>query len=178
MRTEDHNRGECGHATRSAWFLPTYWDEGKAPEIVHCIELTDKLVKESKKKNCSKATIQIGKEIFMTDELVYEPIDGSPKKSKYGRSTMAMLATQYAKFAKIELPQTFDASEWAKPLGSMYRYFGKDADKTIMYMKKAIEYFEEKNLSYTPHTLDRNKTMMDKWIRETENKKYNPELYE
>jgi len=40
--------GECGHATRSAWFMPTYWEDGNPPEIVHCIELTHKLVKEGK----------------------------------------------------------------------------------------------------------------------------------
>ncbi|MFH1049542.1 MAG: (Fe-S)-binding protein [bacterium] len=40
--------GECGHATRSAWFMPTYWEGGNVPEIVHCMELTDRLIKEGK----------------------------------------------------------------------------------------------------------------------------------
>lgn len=100
---------------------------------------------------------------YMTEELIYEPLEGSKTKSKYGRATMAVLARKYAELAKIELPETFDASAWSKPLGSMYRYFEKDVDKTVEYMEKAISYFESKKLTYTPHTLDRNKEMMNKW---------------
>lgn len=40
--------GECGHATRSAWFLPSYWEGGNPPPIVHCIQLTHSLLKAGK----------------------------------------------------------------------------------------------------------------------------------
>lgn len=107
---------------------------------------------------------------YMTEELTYEPLEGKQTKSKYGRATMAILARKYAELAGIELGKCFDASEWSKPLGSMYRYFGKDADKTIAYMEKAIKYFESKNLTYTPHTLSKDKEMMDKWTQGVEEK--------
>ena len=38
--------GECGHATRSIWFLPTYWRGDDVPEIINIMELTDKFLKE------------------------------------------------------------------------------------------------------------------------------------
>ncbi len=40
--------GECGHATRSATFLPTYWRGDDCPEIVNILQLTHKLWKEGK----------------------------------------------------------------------------------------------------------------------------------
>jgi len=40
--------GECGHATRSAWFMPTYWKGDNPPEIVHCIELTERLLQQER----------------------------------------------------------------------------------------------------------------------------------
>ena len=40
--------GECGHATRSATFLKTYWHGDDYPEIVNILQLTHKLWKEGK----------------------------------------------------------------------------------------------------------------------------------
>ncbi len=40
--------GECGHATRSATFLKTYWQGDDAPEVVNILQLTHKLLKEGK----------------------------------------------------------------------------------------------------------------------------------
>lgn len=116
-------------------------------------------------------SIIINKTKYMLEELTYEPLEEKQGKTKYGRATMAILARKYAELAGIELGKCFDASEWSKPLGSMYRYFGKDADKTMAYMEKAIKYFESKKLTYTPHTLARNKEMMNKWAGED---KYDP----
>jgi Fe-S oxidoreductase len=40
--------GECGHASRSATFLKTYWRGDDCPEIINIIELTYQLLKEGK----------------------------------------------------------------------------------------------------------------------------------
>ncbi|MDQ1264939.1 MAG: hypothetical protein QG635_89 [Bacteroidota bacterium] len=40
--------GECGHASRSATFLKTFWKGDDAPEIINIMELTHKLLKEGK----------------------------------------------------------------------------------------------------------------------------------
>ncbi|MBM2816277.1 MAG: hypothetical protein HW421_3039 [Ignavibacteria bacterium] len=40
--------GECGHATRSATFLKTFWHGDDNPEIVNILQLTHKLVMEGK----------------------------------------------------------------------------------------------------------------------------------
>lgn len=42
--------GECGHATRSAWFMPTFWEEGEDAPVVNILQLTYKLWKEGKVK--------------------------------------------------------------------------------------------------------------------------------
>ena len=40
--------GECGHASRSATFLKTYWRGDDCPEMVNIMELTHQLLKEGK----------------------------------------------------------------------------------------------------------------------------------
>jgi len=40
--------GECGHATRSATFLKSFWKNGEAPELVNILQLTHKLLMEGK----------------------------------------------------------------------------------------------------------------------------------
>ncbi len=40
--------GECGHATRSASFLKTYWRGDDEPEVVNILQLTNKLLEEGK----------------------------------------------------------------------------------------------------------------------------------
>mgnify|MGYP006284919223 CR=1 FL=1 len=42
--------GECGHASRSATFLPTYWRGDDCPPVINIMELTDRLIKEGKVK--------------------------------------------------------------------------------------------------------------------------------
>lgn len=39
--------GECGHATRSAWYIPTFGGPD-APEVVHCVVYAHKMWKEGK----------------------------------------------------------------------------------------------------------------------------------
>jgi len=52
--------GECGHATRSATFLKTYWKGDNPPEIVNILQLTHKLLKEGKiKLDPSKVTERV-----------------------------------------------------------------------------------------------------------------------
>lgn len=125
----------------------------------------------------SNNSITINNETYMCEELTYEPLsEGSKKKSKYGKKTMSVLARKFGELAGIEMRGTFDASSWSKPLGSIYRYFDKDVDKTVKYMEQAIKHFESKNLDYNIHTLDKNKEMMDKWTEESN--KINNDLYE
>lgn len=113
---------------------------------------------------------------YISEEL---PVKG---KSKYGNRVMAVLVRAFANSAGIEILGTFDASPWSKPLSAVYQYFDKDADLAIAFIQRASEYFEEKNLSYTPHTLHKDLPMIDKWIQEKENKKFshldNNPLYE
>jgi Fe-S oxidoreductase len=40
--------GECGHASRSATFLKTYWQGDNPPEMINIMELTHKLLSEGK----------------------------------------------------------------------------------------------------------------------------------
>ena len=40
--------GECGHASRSATFLPTYWRGDDCPPVINIMELTHKFLKEGK----------------------------------------------------------------------------------------------------------------------------------
>lgn len=40
--------GECGHATRSATFLKSFWKRGEAPEVVNILQLTHKLLNEGR----------------------------------------------------------------------------------------------------------------------------------
>ncbi len=42
--------GECGHATRSATFINTYWSDDNPPPVVHITQLTKKLIEEGKLK--------------------------------------------------------------------------------------------------------------------------------
>ena len=40
--------GECGHATRSAWFIPTFCGGRDAPEVVNCMQYAHKMLVEGK----------------------------------------------------------------------------------------------------------------------------------
>ncbi len=52
--------GECGHASRSATFLKTYWKGDDCPQMLNIMELTHKLLKEGKiKLDPSKVTERI-----------------------------------------------------------------------------------------------------------------------
>lgn len=119
------------------------------------------------------ASIKIKNEIIPMSELEYIREDSPLRsRSKYGVRTMAVLVRAFAESAGIEIKGTFDASPWSKPLGAIYQYFEKDADKTIAFIKRAAEYFEGHGLTYTPQTLHKNLPMIDKWIQEQADKKF------
>lgn len=115
-------------------------------------------------------SIKLMEEEYTLEELSYE-VEGSPKsKSKYGNRTMAILARKFAEVAGIEIGRTFDASEWAKPLGEIYRRFNKDPDKTMKFFEDAGKWYTDKELTFTPHTLEKNFTMLnEKWLKDNSN---------
>lgn len=115
---------------------------------------------------------------YNMEELEYVSEYPTKRKSKYGSKTMAMLVRAFAESADIDIGDRFDASPWSKPLSAIYNYFDKDADATIAFIKRASVYYEEKGLSYTPHTLHKNLPLIDKWIQEKQDKQFNPDLYE
>ena len=117
-------------------------------------------------------------EEYDVQELEYVPIGGKAKSSNpYGKKVMAVLARRFAELAKIELGATFNASPWSAALSGLYQAHGKDPQKTMAFMERAVGYFESEGLSYTPHTLWKNMPMIDKWLAEKD-KKYNSPLYE
>jgi hypothetical protein len=169
--------------TQKREFLRQKYEEKRvstAETPVSGAEMPQSKVKESKVNNTvAKATsITIMNETYDIEELEYVYEDTPKSKNPYGKKVMAVLARKFAELAKIPVVGNFNASEWSKPLGSMYRYFNKDPNTTMAYMEKAVRYYESKNLSYTPQTLDKNKQMMEKWLQEEDTKNFNPELYE
>lgn len=140
--------------------------------------------KENKRNTVTDVTqvILINNEITTMEELEYIPEHLAGKKSKYGNKVMAMLVRTFAESASIEIKGTFDASPWSKPLSAVYQYFDKDADMAIAFIRRASSYFEENGMSFTPHTLHKNLPMIDKWIKEKEDKQFshinNNPLYE
>jgi len=40
--------GECGHATRSAWYIPTFCGGRDAPEVVNCLQYTHEMLVQGK----------------------------------------------------------------------------------------------------------------------------------
>lgn len=112
------------------------------------------------------------------EELQY--VDEFPKRkpSKYGDKVMFILACKYAKLSNTPISGDFDASEWSNPLGTIYRHFGKDADKAMDYMARAVQFYRDKNLDFTVHTLSKSIPDTERRMRDAEDKKFNPELYE
>lgn len=124
--------------------------------------------KNDNKDTIAKAipSIKIKNEIYPMEELTYEPLEGSKPKSQYGRKTMAVLVRKYADLTDMQIKDTFDASEWSKPLGAIYRYFDKDPVKTMRYMELAVEYYRGKELDFKIHTLARSIPDTERLIKE------------
>lgn len=115
--------------------------------------------------------IKLMEEEYTLEELSYETVGSA--KSKYGQKTMAILARKFAEVVGIEITQTFDASEWAKPLGAIYKRFNKDPDKTMKFFEDAGKWYNEKGLTFTPHTLEKNFTMLnEKWLKTANDHRY------
>lgn len=151
------------------------------PQLVKKTTHTKETNKRKYKRNTvaiATPIIKIGNEQYTMEEITYEPLDGRPNKSKYGRQTMAVLARKYAELTGTKISGTFDASEWAKPLGVIYRHFDKDVDKSMAYMEQAVNYYRSKELDFKIHTLARSIPDTERLISELENKTFNPEIYE
>lgn len=113
----------------------------------------------------SSPSIKLMEEIYPLEELTYVELDAPPGKSKYGSKTMAILVRKFAECAGIKIEGAFDASEWSKPISAIYKRFGKDATKTMQFFENAAAYYKSKNLEFTPHTLEKNFTMLTgKWL--------------
>lgn len=119
-------------------------------------------------------TIIIKNESFMIEELNYEPCDDDgytkPKppvtnKQGKGNKTMATIAHEFYKASDIKITRRMDATKWLRPLSAIYRHFDKDLGETIKFIKMAAEYFIEKDLSYTPHTLWKDLELIEKWVK-------------
>lgn len=125
--------------------------------------------------NKFSTSIKIKNETFMLEELTYELEDAPKGKNKYGNKVMAVLVRKFCEVAGIEIGKTFDASEWAKPLSELYRRFNKDPDKTMQFIEDAGKWYSDKSLTFTPHTLEKNFTMLkEKWLKkETNDPRYN-----
>jgi len=172
--------------TEKREFMRQKYDKTRVSDTetgVSAAESTQSKVKESKVNTVAKATshIKIKNESYSMEELQYEDIDQPQRKqtkNPYGKKVMAILAKKYADLTEIKMKATFDASEWSKPLGSMYRHFDKDPQATMDYMERAVKYYRDKDLTFNIHTLSKNKVELDKWLEDEDTKKYNPDLYE
>ena len=132
--------------------------------------------KEIKDTTVAKATITFNGEIMDYDELIYEPLEGSKKKSVLGRSTMFILVRAYldAKGIVLETGEQYDANKIGKGLSKLYNECKKDPDETIRRIKLGAEYFKSKELDWTPEAVWRRWEDINQW----ESKKYNSDLYE
>jgi hypothetical protein len=93
---------------------------------------------------------------------------------------MARLAYHYLKIAGIELEEgeIYDANKIVRGLGAIYRQAGKNEEKAKEMITIAGEYFNSKDLMWTPIAVWKDWEMIRSWIKKEEDKKYNPKLYE
>lgn len=145
--------------------------ETKAKQKRH-YSINNKEINNTTVENKFSTSIKIKDETYMLEELQYEREDAPKGKSKYGNRTMAVLVRKFCEVAGIviEPNKTFNASEWAKPLSELYRRCDKDPDKTMQFIEEAGKWYDEKKLTFTPHTLEKNFTMLnEKWLKKETN---------
>lgn len=110
----------------------------------------------------------------------YQPLKRKKKPlRKSEQNAVAKLCNMFSVLAGIE--GDVDAKPWVRPISGLYKACNKDYQATINFMRDGIAYFENRGLSYTPHTLYKNKPLIEKWLKEEQNKedeKYNSPLYE
>lgn len=96
------------------------------------------------------------------------------------RKVMHRLAYHYLKVAGIELAEgeTYDANKIARGLSKIYHQCNKDEDKAKAMITEAGEYFNSKELSWTPEAVWRDIELIRGWKKQEEDKKFNPEIYE
>ena len=89
----------------------------------------------------------------------------TPPKSKYGRSTMFMLARCYLDAAGIEIApgEKYDASKIARGLSAILKDCKGDADEAMRRIREAGEYYNSKGLPWTPIAVWRSWEMIQTW---------------
>lgn len=108
----------------------------------------------------------------------YNPLKRKKPLKKNEKNAVVKLCNMFAHLAGINTP--IDAKPWLRPISGLYKACGKDYQATIDFMRKGIAYFEDRELSYTPHTLYKNKPLIDKWVSEEQQEresKFNNGLY-
>ena len=121
-------------------------------------------------------TITLNGETMNYEELTYEPLEGSKKKSVLGRKTMFILVHAYldAKGIKLTPDEQYDANKVSKGISKLYNECKKDPNETIRRIRLGAEYFKSKELDWTPEAVWR------RWedIKQWDDKKFNSDLYE
>ncbi len=87
---------------------------------------------------------------------------------------MHRLAYHYLKVAGIALEagEVYDANKIARGLSAVYRECKKDEAETKRRISIAGEYFNSKNLSWTPIAVWRDWELIRTWMKREEDKKY------
>jgi hypothetical protein len=82
-----------------------------------------------------------------------------------GKKTMAYLAYRYLDFKgiKLESGESYDANKIIKGLSKLYREAGSDPRETERRLKLGSEYFDAKNLDWTPEAVWRRWEDIVKW---------------
>jgi len=107
-------------------------------------------------------------EIIRQQRAIYRRNNPSDK-----RQTMSRLAYHYLKIAGIVLEpgEKYDANKIARGLSAIYQQAGKDEEKAKAMITEAGEYFNSKNLSWTPIAVWRDWELIRAWKQ-----KDNPQL--
>ena len=84
------------------------------------------------------------------------------------KQVMARMAYHYLKVAGIELEsgEAYDANKIARGLGAIYQQAGKDEEKAKMMITEAGEFYNSKNLSWTPISVWKNWEMIRHWKKQ------------
>jgi hypothetical protein len=112
----------------------------------------------------ANATVIFKNSTMPLEEITYEPIEGSAKKTKYGSKVMFMFVRAYLEACGIQLEQgeVYDANKIGKGISKLYKQLG-DPDKTIEAIKLGGEYFKSKKLDWTPEAVWRNWEKIREW---------------
>jgi hypothetical protein len=121
------------------------------------------MIKNEKNNTVASATVLLGDETLMIDDVTYEPLEGSQPKSKLGKKTMVYIASKYLQAKGIKVEGTYDANKIAKGLSKIYQECSKDPDETIRRIELGGEYFNQRGLDWTPEAVWRRWEDIEKW---------------